>query len=432
MSRRRNAASGREGRTGGDAGRTREARIVVTGIGAVSPWGWDGAALWAGLAGGRTAVAPARRLDVSGQRTRVAGEVPEPPPGLPASIPGWSRLTAADRFSVCAAQEAVCQARVDAAGPGTGVFFAGSTAGMAEGERWLACRRQGRRASIRPLASHALNNPGDAVARSLGVQGRVLTISSACSSAALAIAAGFDALRRGEVDVAVTGAADSLCLLTYAGFNSLRAVDPRPCRPFRRDREGLSLGEGAGVLVLEREESARRRGARPLATLLAYGASCDAHHMTAPHPEGTGAASALSTALARAGVAVERVSHYNAHGTGTPLNDLSEWKGLAAVLGRRAGEIPVSAVKESVGHLLGASGAIEAVATVLALTHRAAPPTADDGAVDPETPVDLVRRQPRELPDDAVALSASFAFGGANAVLVLGACLADRLRRAPS
>lgn len=397
------------------------ARVVVTGIGAVSPWGWDGAALWRGLAGGGTAVAAARRFDVSRQRTRVAGEVPTPPPGLATQIPGWERLTAADRFAVHAALEAVRQAGIDAAGPAVGVFFGGSTAGMAEGERWLAERRRGRRTSIRVLASHALNNPGDAVARTLGVEGRVLTISSACSSAALAIAAGFDALRRGEVDVAVTGATDSLCQLTYAGFNSLRAVDPRPCRPFRDDREGLSLGEGAGVLVLERAESARRRGARPLATMLAYGASCDAHHMTSPHPQGTGAARAITAALARADLAAERVDHYNAHGTGTPLNDLSEWKGLSTALGDRAGAVPVSAVKASVGHLLGTSGAIEAVATVLALRHREAPPTAGDGAVDPETPVDLVRGRPRELPAGAVALSASFAFGGANAVLVLEA-----------
>lgn len=395
--------------------------VVVTGIGAVSPWGWDSAALWRGLIGGGTAVAPARRFDVSGQRTRVAGEVPTPPPGMAARVPGWERLTSADRFAVCAALEAVRQARVDAAGPSTGVFFGGSTAGMAEGERWLAERRRGRRASIRVFASHALNNPGDAVARSLAVEGRVLTISSACSSAALGIAAGFDALRRGEVDIAVTGAADSLCLLTYAGFNSLRAVDPRPCRPFRGHREGLSLGEGAGVLVLERAGDARRRGARPLARLLAYGASCDAHHMTSPHPQGRGAASAISAALARAGLAAERIDHYNAHGTGTPLNDLSEWKGLSTALGERAGAVPVSAVKASVGHLLGTSGAIEAVATVLALRHRQAPPTAGDGAVDPETPVELVRGRPRELPAGAVALSASFAFGGANAVLVLQA-----------
>lgn len=396
-------------------------RVVVTGIGAVSPWGWDSTALWRGLAGGGTAVAPARRLDVSRQRTRVAGEVPTPPPGLAASIPGWERLTAADRFAVCAALEAVRQARVDATGPATGVFFGGSTAGMVEGERWLADRRRGRRTSIRVFASHALNNPGDAVARTLGAEGRVLTISSACSSAALGIAAAFDALQRGEVDVALTGAADSLCLLTYAGFNSLRAVDSRPSRPFRGDREGLSLGEGAGVLVLEREESARRRGVRPLARLLAYGASCDAHHMTSPHPQGTGAARAISTALTRADITAEGIDHYNAHGTGTPLNDLSEWRGLAAALGDRAGAIPVSAVKASVGHLLGTSGAIEAVATVLTLMFRQAPPTAGDGAIDAETPVDLVRERLRELPAGAVALSASFAFGGANAVLVFAA-----------
>jgi 3-oxoacyl-[acyl-carrier-protein] synthase II len=198
-------------------------------------------------------------------------------------------------------------------------------------------------------------------------------------------------------------------------------VDERPCRPFRANRQGLSIGEGAGAMVLESLEHAGRRGARPLAEVLGWGASCDAHHMTAPHPEGTGAAAAIRAALADAGVAPEAVGFVNAHGTGTPHNDVSEARALAAVFGERAPRLAVTANKGAVGHLLGSSGAIEAVATVLALVHGAVQPTAGDGEPDPDLGVDLVQGTPRPLPPHAVAISTSFAFGGANAAVVLAA-----------
>jgi 3-oxoacyl-(acyl-carrier-protein) synthase len=305
--------------------------------------------------------------------------------------------------------------------PAVGVFFGGSTAGMAEAEEFFR-RIKGvgsGRPSLALLAAHQLNAPGDAVARHLKVSGPVESFSSACASGGLAVGAALESLRTGEVEIALAGGSDSLCQLTYAGFNSLRAVAETPCRPFRGDREGLSLGEGAGVLVLERLAHARRRGVRPLAVLLGAGATCDAHHMTAPHPRGEGAARAINAALKDAAVGADEVSFVNAHGTGTLHNDAAEHEALKEVFGDRIGEIPVTSSKGSVGHLLGSSGAIEAVATVLCLTQGAVHPTPGGGPVDPKLGVHLVLERPWTLEEPAIAISTSLAFGGANAVVVL-------------
>ncbi len=409
---------------------TTDPRIVVTGLGAVSAWGWGRDALWRGLVSGKTAISTLSRFPIDGLRTRVAAQVPPQPPrrgfsGLPEDGGG---LSLADRFAMAAAAEGLAQA-LGTEPPdrlpreATGVFFGGSTAGMFESEEvfQVASSRPPSGRDLDLLAAQPIDNPAAAVARHLGLAGPVHTVSSACASGTQALGAALDALRAGEVDVALAGGADSLCRLTYAGFNSLRVVDEAPCRPFRRGRAGMSLGEGAGLLVLETAEHAARRGARVLAELRGAGNSCDAHHMTAPHPAGLGAALAMERALADAGVRAEEVSFVNAHGTGTPLNDASEWLGMAKVFGDRARAVPVTATKASVGHLLGSSGAIEAVATVLCLVAGEVHPTPWGGQVDPETPVRLVVGTPCSLPADSgpwVALSTSFGFGGANAAAI--------------
>jgi 3-oxoacyl-[acyl-carrier-protein] synthase II len=411
-------------------------RFVVTGLGAVSAWGWGVDPLWAGLLSGRTAIGPLRRFAGEGHRTGVAAEVPAAPEALARHLAGWDELSLAERFALAAAEEAMAAAggasEVLAGRPeAVGVFFGGSTAGMLESEDTLA-EGSGRlgRAAIRLLAAQPLDAPAAAVARSLGLAGPVLTISSACASSTQALGAALDALRAGEVDVALAGGADSLCRLTYAGFNALRVVDERACRPFREGRAGMTLGEGAGVLVVEPEERARARGAKVLGAVLGAGNSCDAHHMTAPHPEGLGAALAIERALRDAGLDPARspLAFVNAHGTGTPLNDLSEWRGMARAFGDRAGAVPLTATKASVGHLLGSSGAIEAVATLLCLAAGVVHPTPRSGdpgeRVDPETPARLVLGEPLPLEPGAgagaatVALSTSFGFGGANAAAV--------------
>ena len=400
-------------------------RVVVTGLGVVSAWGWGVGPFWAGVCTGRPAIGDFQRFDHRLFRTHLAAEVPAPPAELPGRHPGWRRLSAADRFAVAAAAEALAAAGLDGAGGGAladvGVFFSSSTGGMAEGEEFFArfdesARRHSR---LSPLAAHPVSSPGEAVARRFGIGGPVATVSSACASGALALGQATAALRAGEVAVAVAGGADSLCRLTYGGFNALRSVDEAPCRPFRASRAGLSIGEGGAALVVETLPSALARGARPLAELAGAGASADGYHMTAPDPAGDGAVRAMAAALVDAGLAPEAVDFVNAHGTGTPLNDVAEWNALATVFGERAGRLPITSTKGSIGHLLGSAGAAEAVATVLCLAHGAVHPTpADDEGVDPATPVNLVTGRPLPLPGARVALSLNLAFGGCNAAVV--------------
>jgi 3-oxoacyl-[acyl-carrier-protein] synthase II len=396
--------------------------VAVSGLGAVCGLGWGVALLWEALRAGRGAIGPFRRFDHSGHRTHLAAEAGEPPADFLRAFPDRKRLSISDRFALFAAREAVAQAGLPVPLDGeaeAGVWFGSSTGGMFESEEFFRkFLRDRRRARLSTLAAQQVNAPGDAVARHLGVTGPVRTLSSACASGALALGAALDAVRSGEVEVAVAGGSDSLCQLTYAGFNALRSVDETPCRPFRACRAGMSFGEGAAVLVLEPLERVLARGGRPLAILAGAGSSCDAHHMTAPDPTGTGAAAALEAALRDAGLSAEAVGFVNVHGTGTPLNDAAEFQALRRVFGERAGEIPLVATKALVGHLLGSSGALEAVATILCLMHGELHPVPGGAAPDPELPVALVQEDPRPLDGAPAAVSTSLAFGGSNAALV--------------
>jgi 3-oxoacyl-[acyl-carrier-protein] synthase II len=394
--------------------------VAVTGYGAVSGFGWGVEAFWRGLLAGATAIGDFHRFDHAAFRTHVAAEVPA---GL--ALDAWShreRTSIADRFALFAASEALAAAglpeRLDELA--AGLFFGGSTGGMLESESFFAelTAAAHRRARIGLLAAQQPNGPGDAVARVHGVTGPVETISSACASATLAFGSALDALRAGEIDVALAGGADSLCRLTFAGFNSLRAVDPRPCRPFRAEREGMSVGEGGAVLVLETRAHAERRGARILAWLAGVGASCDAHHMTAPDPAGEGISRAVAAALADAGVDAAAIDFVNLHGTGTPANDAAEARMLAHVFGERVARLPATSTKAAVGHYLGAAGAIEAVATLLCLEAGLVHPTPGEGTPDPKALVDLVVGAPRPVPGARLALSTNLAFGGANAAAI--------------
>jgi 3-oxoacyl-[acyl-carrier-protein] synthase II len=400
----------------------RDRRVAVSGIGAVCGLGWGIPALWEGLRAGRVAIGAFDRFDHSLHRTHLAAEADDPPAGFARSCPGWRRLSIADRFAVFAAVEAMRGAGLtfpQQYPEEIGVYFGSSTGGMFESEIFFdELLREGRRGRLSALASQQVNGPGDAVARHLGAAGPVETLSSACASGALALGAALAAVRSGEVEVAVSGGSDSLCQLTYAGFNALRSVDEVPCRPFRAGRAGMSFGEGAAVLVLEPLERVLARGGLPLAVLAGAGSSCDAHHMTAPDPSGTGAAAALSAALADAGLAPGEIDFVNVHGTGTPLNDAAEWRALERVFGERAGEIPLVATKALVGHLLGCSGALEAVATILCLREGELHPAPAGEPADPELPVTLVVGEPAALPDARAAVSTSLAFGGSNAALV--------------
>ncbi|MBL9079107.1 MAG: beta-ketoacyl-[acyl-carrier-protein] synthase family protein [Planctomycetes bacterium] len=389
--------------------------IVVTGLGAVCGLGTGIAAVWQRALAGRHAIEPIGLFATTTHRTTLAATVPADAPLLAGR--GWSN---AERFACTAAAEAVRTLPAAALRSArAGVFFGSSTGALFEAERWLSARLSGHEGALAPLAAQQNDGPGTAVARHLGVRGPVATWSTACTSANVALGAALDALRTGEIDVAVAGGADELCETTYAGFNSLRAVDARPTRPFRAGRAGLSLGEGAGVLLLETRDHARARGATVLCELAAAGRSCDAHHVSAPEPGGRGAAAAIRAALHEAGLEPAAVTFVNAHGTGTPHNDAAEAKALQAVFGARTATLPVTSSKSLVGHLLGAAGGIEAVFTALSIVHRLVPPLAGLEPADPALGLDVVLGAPRALPERNVGLSTNLAFGGNNAVVLL-------------
>jgi len=303
-----------------------------------------------------------------------------------------------------------------------GLAVGGTTAGMLETEdayrRWRASRN--RPARLSGFVGMPISTVGSALSQGLGVFGPRLTVSTACSSGALAIVEAAAMVARGEVPAAIAVGVDALCRLTYAGFDALQALDPEPCRPFDASRRGLSIGEGAGAVVLETVERARARGARVHALLLGSAVTADAHHVTAPHPEGAGALAALRGALADAGVAPDAIDYVNAHGSGTTHNDQAEVGALRAVFAARLPRIPVSSSKSQIGHCLGAAGALEAVITITALADGIVPATVtlrrpDDGWTD----LDLVPHAGRRAAL-GIAVSSSYGFGGHNVTLVLG------------
>lgn len=409
-------------------------RVFVTGLGAVSPFGLGTDRLWSGLEADAAAIRELDLFDASVHRTQLAGQLDgESAAACAAFLSKPHRATRTDRFALEAAREALEHAGL---APGeilreAGVFFGTSTGGMYEGERVYedvvsATNDPAARLRFLQLAGQPLGSAAEAIARAFELHGPVETSGAACAASTMALETALGSLRDGEVEIAIAGGADGLCGLTYGGFNSLRAISPTRTRPFRLDREGLSLGEGAAALVLEVESHAKRRGARVLAEVAGTGTSCDAHHMTAPHPEGAGAKLAMRRALADAGVTPADVDFVNAHGTGTPHNDEAEWNALHGVFGERASDLLVTSTKGAVGHLLGACGALEAVATILCLSTRSVHPTPGHGEVDPACPVHLVVGEPRELECARTALSVNLAFGGANAAVVLRA--ADEVR----
>jgi 3-oxoacyl-[acyl-carrier-protein] synthase II len=245
-----------------------------------------------------------------------------------------------------------------------------------------------------------------------------LTVSTACSSGANALGIAADWIRRGRAPLVLCGGADSLCRMTFSGFNSLQALDTVACRPFDRRRAGLSLGEAAAMFVLEDAEHAAARGVEVWAEFLGYGVSADAHHITQPRPDGAGALLSMQRALQQSALRAEEIDYVNAHGTGTPLNDLIETRALRALFGRRADLVPVSSTKSMIGHCLAAAGAAEALACVIALRQQFIPPTASLEEPDPECDLDYVPRHSRAQPLRTV-LSSSYGFGGNNTNLVL-------------
>jgi 3-oxoacyl-[acyl-carrier-protein] synthase II len=290
-----------------------------------------------------------------------------------------------------------------------------STGGLLEGEEYYFQRLvRGPRSPASRVIQQPTSSPGEAVALHFGLGGGTVSNATACASAGAAIGMAADYLRSRHCDVAVAGGSDALCRLTCSGFSVLQAVDPEACAPFSATRKGITLGEGAGFLILERWEDAKARGAEILAELGGYGASCDAHHPTAPLEDGSGAEAAIRAAVDDARLVPAAVDYVNAHGTGTVLNDAAESRAIASALGQG---VPVSSTKSYFGHTLGASGGVEAVITVLALQHQLAPPTLRLEHPAPECPLDCIPGTPRPM-TMTTAVSNTFGFGGSNVALV--------------
>ena len=401
----------------------RRSRVVVTGLGTVNPLARTVPEFAAALRAGTCAIGPLTLFDPTRYRSHIAAEVLgiAPPAWLPAPL--RRRASRADLFALVATEQAVAASGLDvAAAPDRiGLALGGTTGGMLRAEECLHDRIDGRLTRYRatPLLGAPISTSADVVAAAFGIAGPRLMLSTACSSSANALGIALDWIRLGRADAVVAGGTESLCRTTFAGFNALHALSLEPCRPFDRRRSGLSLGEGAAIMVLESAERAARRGAPVHAEIVAYGTSADAHHLTAPHPDGTGAALAMRRALARAALAPEQIDYINAHGTGTPMNDAVETAAIKTVFGPAARHLAISSTKGAMGHTLGAAGAIEALASILALRDGFVPPTVNLAEADPDCDLDFVplSSRPATL---RFALSNSYGFGGNNTALVLG------------
>ena len=403
-------------------------KIVITGIGATSPLGGTARDSWANLLAG---VSGARTIEQDWVEqydlpvTFAANAMVSPAEVLERHE--LKRLDPSSQFALIAGREAWADAGApDVPSDRLAIDWATGIGGVwTLLDAWDTLRERGPR-RVLPMTVPMLmpNGPGAAVGMDLHARAGITTVVSACASSTEALVNAYNHLQAGLADVVIAGGSESaIHPITIASFNSMQALsrnndDPaHASRPYDVARDGFVMGEGAAALVVETEEHAKARGARIYAELIGGSVTSDAYHITAPDPEGTGAARAMRATLEQAGVGLDEVAHINVHATSTPVGDIAEYTALAAVFGEHLPNIAVSATKASTGHLLGGAGAIEAMFTVLALHERTAPPTINVTELDPEIDLDVVR-EPRPLGDGTlVAISNSFGFGGHNAVV---------------
>jgi len=404
-------------------------KIVVTGLGATTPLGGDVESTWNALLAGESGISTLEQewvaryeipVTFAGQAKVKASEILTPQE--------CKRLDPSSQFALIAARQAWQDAGAPEVEPERlAVEYATGIGGV-----WTlldafdTLKEKGPR-RVMPMTVPMLmpNGPAAAIGMDIAARGGVRTAVSACASGTEAIANAIDRLRSGEIDVVVAGGSEAaihpLPISAFAAMHALsrRNDDPMAAsRPYDTDRDGFVMGEGGGAIVLELEEHALARGAKIYAELVSGAVTSDAHHITAPDPEGTGAARAVVRALEHGGLKTTDVVHINAHATSTPVGDIAEYTALKRVFGDHLGKIAISATKSSTGHLLGGAGAVEAIFTILALKNRVAPPTINVDNQDPEIPVDVVT-EPRDLGSgEIVAISNSFGFGGHNAVIV--------------
>ncbi len=391
--------------------------IVVTGIGVVSPYGIGLARLQAGMLAGECCLAPSKGLypDFAGTTARIC----ELPAVANSSNSYYSRT---DQLAIVAAEDAVTDLdRESFAFRESGAVMASTVAGLSEISPEIAEDPTAwyRRGGLARASSYPVSHVAASVGEHLGIHGPNCAVSVACASGAMAIALAANLLLDGAAPMMLAGGSDALCPFTLSGFNSLQALDAAPCRPFDQDRKGLNLGEGAAVLVLETLAGAMARRAPVLAVLRGWAMTNDAYHPTAPHKEGLGLADCIRRALEMAECGANEIGYVNAHGTGTPLNDIAETNAYQTAFAERSCPIPVSSTKSYFGHCLGAAGALEAAITITAIRCGALLPTLR--LTDPieSSGIDWLRGEVRRhlLP---LAMSVSAGFGGSNAALIFG------------
>lgn len=411
-------------------------RVVVTGLGAVSPCGVGAGASWTAAVEGRSGIGPLTRFDASDWGVRIAGQADDFDPDTVMDRREQRRHDRFSQLAMAAALEAAAHAGFadgfghdDALAERAGVYVGSGIGGIGEieGGSVDVHERGPRRVSPFFIPRSLGNLATGQIAMRLQARGPSLCVSTACATGNHSIGEAFRAIRLGDADVVLAGGAEApITPVSVAGFLVMRALskhndDPAAAsRPFDRDRDGFVMGEGAGVLVLESRAHAAARGAAPLFVVAGCGASADAHHATAPPEDGAGAVLAMRRAIEDAGLSPADIGHHNAHGTSTPLNDAAEARALHAVFGSDVDRLAVTSTKGVTGHLLGAAGAVEAILAAMALREGRVPPTANLATQDPDIHLDVVAGAPREVGLRAV-ISASMGFGGQNAALVLTA-----------
>jgi 3-oxoacyl-[acyl-carrier-protein] synthase II len=400
-------------------------RVVVTGIGAVTPVGTGREAFWRALLAGESGIAPVTSFDASRFKVRLGAEVRgfDPAPWCRRVDP--AETGRAGQMAIAAARLALADAGLDAAeldAAGVGVAMGTTSGEPLEVERFddalLGGGQDGVGAEL--ATRYPCHRIPAVVAAELGFAGPNVMLPNACAAGNYAVAFARDALGRGRAEVMLAGGADAFSRITYTGFARLGAISTDRCAPFDRERKGMVPGEGAGVLVLETLDGALARGARIYAEVVGYGLSCDAHHMTASHPEGDGPARAMLQALADAGLQAEDVDYVSAHGTGTPTNDRLETLAVKRAFGAAAPRVPMSSVKSMLGHTMGAASALEAAVCCLAIAEGWVPPTVNYQHPDPDCDLDCVPNEARRLAV-RVAMNNAYAFGGANASVLFAA-----------
>ncbi|MGV8057149.1 MAG: beta-ketoacyl-[acyl-carrier-protein] synthase family protein [Smithellaceae bacterium] len=401
-------------------------RVVITGLGTLNAVANNIPDFVGALRTGICGIQPVDLFETDGFRCQNGGQIKNfaPRDYIPQDF-SIKRMSRADMLSFAATLEALNDAGLYPLPQGltqdSGVVIGGGSGGLLEAEFFYKdlLKKNGRRARFSKLATVYCASSADRIASNLGLSGPKATFMTACSAGATAIGYARDLILNGQARIMIAGGVEPLCRITYAAFNALKSLDPGVCHPFDKDREGLSLGEAAAIMVVESLDTALARGAKIYGEILGYGVTCDSFHMTAPDEKASGAVRAMQAALADSGLASDDVDYINAHGTATPVNDIMETKAIKEVFGRRAYSIPVSSTKAMTAHTLGAAGALEGIVSMLALEYGFIPPTINYRNPDPGCDLDYVTGGARKA-DLRIVLSNSFAFGGNNTTVIFG------------